>query len=193
MQRQSLVSFFLHSGLVSAAAAAVFAGQFEPISLAKNDFFLKEGSISDQYLFLESGCMRAFAIDTEGNEITTNFCSSGTVVFEVSSFFNRTKSQENIQALTNCSGWYIDYATLNHLFHTMPEFREFGRSLLVSGFAALKNRMLSMITATAEERYEKLLQTNPSIFQTAALKHIASYLGVTDSSLSRIRKKFAKQ
>ena len=75
----------------------------------------------------------------------------------------------------------------------MPEFREFGRSLLVSGFASLKSRMLSMITATAEERYEKLLQTNPSIFQTAALKHIASYLGVTDTSLSRIRKKFAKQ
>lgn len=193
MQRQSLVSFFLHSGLVSADAAVVFAEQFEPISLSKNDFFLKEGSISDQYLFLETGCMRAFAIDTKGNEITTNFFSKGTVVFEVSSFFNRTKSKENIQALTNCSGWNIDYATLNHLFHAMPEFREFGRSLLVSGFASLKNRMLSIITATAEERYEKLLQTNPSIFQTAALKHIASYLGVTDTSLSRIRKKFAKQ
>lgn len=193
MQKQQLTLFLQASGLITAPAAATIANSFLPLTIAKNEYFLKEGKCCDQYLFLETGCMRAFAFDTAGNEITTNFCGSGSVVFEVSSFFNRTASKENIQALTDCSGWYINYATLNHLFHAMPEFREFGRSLLVGGFAALKNRMLSMITETAEERYEKLLQNNPSVFQTAALKHIATYLGITDTSLSRIRKKFTKQ
>ncbi|HEY0751463.1 MAG TPA: Crp/Fnr family transcriptional regulator, partial [Chitinophagaceae bacterium] len=72
--------------------------------------------------------------------------------------------------------------------HSIPEFREFGRSILVRGFSNLKLRMLSMITETAEQRYASLLQHNPEIFQYAPLKYIASYLGITDSSLSRIRK-----
>ena len=74
----------------------------------------------------------------------------------------------------------------------MPEFREFGRSILVNAYAQLKQRMLGMIQQSAEERYAYLLQTNPDIFQHAALKNIATYLGVTDTSLSRIRKEFAK-
>ena len=136
--------------------------------------------------------MRAFAHDTEGNDVTTAFYSDNQVVFEVSSFFNRTISKENIQALTDCEGWYISYEQLNMLFHSLPEFREFGRSILVKGFAALKNRVLSMITETAEERYAQLLKNNPEIFKYAPLKTIASNLGITDTSLSRIRKEFAK-
>jgi CRP-like cAMP-binding protein len=142
---------------------------------------------------LENGFMRAFAYDTAGNDITTNFYEGSQVVFEVSSFFNRTKSQENIQAITDCEGWVITYEELNYLFHALPEFREFGRHLLVKGFALLKTRMLSMITETAEERYKRLLNHNAEIFQYAPLKYIASYLGVTDTSLSRIRKEFSKK
>ena len=137
--------------------------------------------------------MRAFACDTDGNDITTNFYSSNQVVFEVSSFFTRTISKENVQATVDCSGWYITYEQLNDLFHSLPEFREFGRAVLVKGFSSLKARMLSMITETAEQRYDMLLQNNPEIFQHAALKHIASYLGITDTSLSRIRKEFSKK
>jgi CRP-like cAMP-binding protein len=114
-------------------------------------------------------------------------------VFEVSSFFNRSISKENIQATADCTGWFITYEQLNNLFHALPEFREFGRSVLVKGFATLKTRMLSMITETAEQRYDALLKTNPEIFQHAALKHIASYLGITDTSLSRIRKEYSKK
>ncbi|MEO6631596.1 MAG: Crp/Fnr family transcriptional regulator, partial [Mucilaginibacter sp.] len=117
----------------------------------------------------------------------------GQIVFEVSSFFNRTRSKENIQALTDCEGWFISFEQLNNLFHDLPEFREFGRGVLVKAFAALKNRTLMMITETAEERYAFLLKTNPEIFQHAPLKNIASYLGITDTSLSRIRKEFSKK
>ena len=192
MYNQQLIQLFYNSGLVSLPKATEIASHFSQKLIPKNQFFLVEGNHCNEYLFLEKGFMRAFAHDTEGNDVTTAFYSDNQVVFEVSSFFNRTISKENIQALTDSEGWYISYEQLNMLFHSLPEFREFGRSILVKGFAALKNRVLSMITETAEERYAQLLKNNPEIFKYAPLKTIASYLGVTDTSLSRIRKEFAK-
>jgi CRP-like cAMP-binding protein len=193
MSNETLIEFFRNTNLVSLSGANEIAGQFTYKPFTKNQFLLTEGKIANEYLFLQKGYMRAFAHDTEGNEVTTGFYSPGQVVFEVSSFFNRSRSKENIQALTDCEGWYITYEQLNNLFHALPEFREFGRAILVKGFAELKTRMLTMITETAEERYEQLLKTNPEIFQQASLKNIASYLGITDTSLSRIRKELAKK
>jgi len=193
MTKQKLIQFLNRSNLVSLTTAEKIADTFSPKEISRNNFFLKEGKISNEYFFLETGFMRAFAHDTDGNDVTTNFYSGNQVVFEVSSFFNRSISKENIQATADCTGWFITYEQLNNLFHALPEFREFGRGVLVKGFATLKTRMLSMITETAEQRYDALLKTNPEIFQHAALKHIASYLGITDTSLSRIRKEYSKK
>ena len=193
MRQEKLILFLQSTGFINQQKSEEIAAYFSPYVISWNEYFLKEGTICNTYLFLENGFMRAFAYDTAGNDITTNFYEGSQVVFEVSSFFNRTKSQENIQAITDCEGWVITYEELNNLFHALPEFREFGRHLLVKGYASLKTRMLSMITETAEERYKRLLNNNAEIFRHAPLKHIASYLGVTDTSLSRIRKEFSKK
>ena len=166
---------------------------FEEITFAKGDYFLKEGGISNCYMFLEDGFMRAFTFDPDGNDVTTNFYKKGQIVFEVSSFFKRERARENIQALTDCRGYAIDYAELNRLFHAIHHFREFGRMILVKGFIALKERTLSLINQTAEERYASLMNSNPEIFQYAPLKTIASYLGITDTSLSRIRREYQRK
>ena len=192
MTRDKLITFLRQPGFISAQKAEEIAGRFLEKEIAKGDLFLKAGQLSNEYLFLDSGYMRAFAIDPEGNEVTTAFYSPNNVVFEVSSFFTRSASMENIQALSDCSGWYINFNTLNDLFHGLPEFREFGRNILVQGFTALKARTLYMITESAEERYLRLLNKNPEVFQQAPLKCIASYLGITDTSLSRIRKELSK-
>lgn len=167
--------------------------QFAEKHLVKNEFLLKAGQIADSYLFLESGYLRAFAEDVAGNEVTTAFYGPGQMVFEVASFFDRSRTHESVQALTDCHGWFITYAQLNKLFHALPEFREFGRAILAKGFSGLKQRMLSTITETAEQRYRVLLAEHPELFQHASLKHIASYLGVTDTSLSRIRANLYKK
>ncbi|MFL9483493.1 Crp/Fnr family transcriptional regulator [Chitinophagaceae bacterium LWZ2-11] len=193
MNKKKLTEFFQSADLVTLSDAGKITQHFNQKIILKNDFFLNEGKICNEYLFLESGFMRAFAYDTNGNDITTGFYSQYKVVFEASSFFNKTASLENIQALTDCECWYITYAQLNALFHELPAFREFGRHILVKGYTSLKVRMLSMITETAEQRYINLLNTNPEIFQYAPLKNIASYLGITDTSLSRIRKEFSKK
>lgn len=188
MEPRTLNQFFEERARFTKPVTEDVISRFHEISISKNEFLLTEGQVCNQYLFLESGFMRAYTYDVDGNDITTGFYAAGQIVFEVASFFNRMPSAENIQAITNCHGRYISFNELNDLFHTLPEFREFGRSVLVKGFAALKVRMLSMINQTAEQRYAALLQNSPEVFKHTPLKHIASYLGITDTSLSRIRK-----
>lgn len=191
--KASLHQFLQQTRHIPADIAAEIVDRFEEKIIARNELHLREGQVCNEYLFLEEGYMRAFAYNTEGMDVTTNFYTPGQVVFEVSSFFKRTPSKENIEALTHCRGWYISYEQLNALFHGIPAFREFGRAVLVNGYASLKTRMLAMITETAEERYTHLLNNNPAIFQHAPLKNIASFLGITDTSLSRIRKQFSQK
>lgn len=192
-QSNLLLHFFQSTHYFSAQQATEIVQQFVEKEIARHELLLREGQVANEYFFLETGFMRAFVHDVDGKDVTTNFYTPGQVVFEVSSFFNRVPSRENIQALADCKGWYITYEQLNHLFHAIPEFREFGRSILVKGFSTLKNRTLSMISETAEKRYENLLKSNPDIFQNVPLKYIASFLGITDTSLSRIRKEFSKK
>ena len=192
-EKEYLHQFFENSGKVNSIKSREIAEYFEEKIIAKGNYFLREGQVSNEYMVVEKGFMRSYSFDPDGNEVTTAFHNNGYPVFEVASFFNRSPSKENIQALIDCQGWTITYEQLNMLFHSITEFREFGRSILVKGFASLKMRMLSMITETAEERYSSLLKSTPEIFQYAPLKQIASYLGITDTSLSRIRKEMMKK
>jgi len=192
-EKEKLLHFLQNSGKINAIKAEEIGNYFDEKEIAKNELFLKEGQVNNEYLILEHGFMRAFSFDITGTEVTTAFYTGDQPIFEVASFFNRSPSKENIEALTSCKGWVISFEKLNMIFHSIPEFREFGRYILVKGFASLKLGMLSLITETAEERYTALLQFNPEIFQNAPLKYIASYLGITDTSLSRIRKEMMKR
>lgn len=193
MNREPLINF-IQSNLSAPRDTIInIAHQFEEREYCKNDFFLKAGKVSNDYLFLVEGFMRAYTIDTEGNEVSTYFYPKNRVVLEVTSFFMRTASMESIHALTDCKAFHLTFDQLNNLFHTLPEFREFGRKILVKEFSAYKQRTLSLINKTAEERYTELIATNPEIFKYAQLKQIASYLGITDTSLSRIRRDFSKK
>ncbi len=173
--------------------ANFFAKQFEPILLSKNEFLLKEGKISKVTHFLESGFIRSFTLDTNGNEVTTNIFSAPCFVNDFLSFFKQQPTKENIQALTACNLFRMNYDDIQVYFHSFPEFREFGRIMLVTNYSLLHERILGMIKDTAEIRYLKMLEQHKDIFKNVPLKIIASYLGITDSSLSRIRKEIAQK
>ncbi len=189
----ALIRFFQSVHPSSEAIAREIAAHFHPASYKKGAFFLEEGKRSHEYLFLEEGIMRSYLFDTEGSEVTTNFYTPGNVVFEAASFFQHIPSPESIQALTDCNAWKITYDELNAIFHALPAFRETGRAILVRTLVSLKVRTLSMINKTAEQRYAALLHSQPDIFRHVPLKYIASFLGVTDTSLSRIRKEFVQR
>ena len=190
--REQLVQFILSIFSMPLGQAEEIASHFTEKEFAKNELILKRGRTCNEYYFLADGFARAYTHDLDGNDVTTAFYQSNQVVCELFSFFKRIPSQENIQAMTTCKTWYLSFDGLQLVFHTLIPFREFGRTILVNSYASLKQRMLSMLHQTAEERYSQLLKNNPDVFQYAQLKQIASYLGVTDTSLSRIRKEFAK-
>lgn len=189
MEKIKLINFILSIVQIPKEDAEEITKYFQFFRIKKGDFILQAGNISDDYIFLQDGLIRSFLFDLEGNEVTTDFYLENNVAFEITSFFNRTPSETNMEAVTDCIGFKINYDSLNQLFHSKPAFREFGRSILVKEFIASKKRNYAMINQTAEDRYKNLLLTKPQILKHAPLKHIASFLGITDSTLSRIRAK----
>lgn len=165
---------------------------FERMSLAKGEYLLKQGRVSGYYVLL-NGHMRAYTTNDAGMEITTNFYTGERVVFEGLSFFLRQPSQENIVALTDCEGYYISFDALNVIFHEVPAFREFGRAILVKEFIAAQQQKLAFFNQTAEQRYLQLMNHSKDLMQVAQLRHIASFLGITDTSLSRIRRALSRK
>lgn len=163
------------------------------VEMEKGALLLERGQVSNDYYVLESGLVRSYLFDYEQREITTSFAGVGDVVIEVASIFQRVPTEDNIQCLTDCVLWKIEFDRFQELFHRIPAFREWGRNWMAYELYRSKIRATEMITLPAFRRYQQLLERHPQVLQSAPLKHIASFLGVTDTSLSRIRKDFAHQ
>jgi CRP-like cAMP-binding protein len=164
--------------------------QYERVEFNRNYFFIEEGNTANFYFFIESGFARSYVIDLEGNDITTKFFSATDILIDWHSYFLKTKCRENVQAITACVAWKISFENFMKLF-SIEAFREVGRTRLVNNYFELKNHSVSIIADAAKERYLNLLKSKPDIIQNVPLKQIATYLGITDTSLSRIRKEIA--
>jgi len=154
----------------------------------KGDCLIRINEASNHYFILKSGMARAQVFDFKGNDITTQFFVSGSIVIAPLALFKQTLPLENVFALTDCEVWAIHFKDFQYLFEKNIELAEWGRLWMAEEITKLKIRSVEMITHDASSRYWNLLKTKPEILQIAPLKHIASYLGVTDTSLSRIRK-----
>lgn len=157
-------------------------------TFAKDELILAKDQVLESYYLLEKGVVRAFVNDMDNNDITTEFFIDGDIVIIPSSLFQQIPSQETLQALTDCAVWEIKYDDFQEVFRSIPGFAEWGRLWFTYQLFTLKQRSLDMITISATGRYLKLSREKPQILQTVPLKFIASFLGITDTSLSRIRK-----
>jgi CRP-like cAMP-binding protein len=191
MNRDKIQNYIQATIQMPTEKAKILADKFELLELPKHELLLTENKLSKNTYILESGFIRSYTLDNTGNEVTTNIYSPFCFINDVLAFFKQQPASENFQALTPCKLWQMSYEDVQTNFHSIPEFREFGRMMLITNYATLKERMLGMIKDTAENRYLKLMQQHPDIFQNIPLKIIASYLGITDTSLSRIRKDIA--
>ena len=133
------------------------------------------------------------SIDIEGNDITFNLYATTDVVIDYPSIFFFAPTRENIQALTDCVCWEISFESFQELFNDITSYREHQRGLLVGSYFALKQHSISLIADQAKDRYLRLLKEKPHIIQNVSLKHIATFLGITDTSLSRIRKEISTE
>ncbi|MBP7498499.1 MAG: Crp/Fnr family transcriptional regulator [Chryseobacterium sp.] len=164
----------------------------QKLTFKKGEFFLKENEVSNEYFILESGVARSFVFDIDNNDITINFFTEFDIVIEASSIFQRIPSMENIQAETDCVVWKIDFENFQEMFLTIPALAEWGRAWMSYQLFYLKQKSVEVITKSATERYLDLIKVKPEVLKFAPLKNIASYLGITDTSLSRIRKEIIK-
>lgn len=191
MSNQFLTEHIFKRENFSPDELALILAQFKKVELKKNDYFIEEHKIANYYFFLESGFARSFAIDLEGNDITTKFFTPKDIIIDWHSFFLKIPCREYVQATTSCVAWKITFENFMKLFK-IEAFREVGRTRLVNTYFTLKNHTLSMIAEQAKDRYLHLVKTQPEVIHNVPLKHIATYLGVTDTSLSRIRKDILK-
>ena len=169
-------------------ALKAFVTSFKKRIFLKNDFLITEGDISNELYFIERGIFRHYHYTDDGKEATACFLKEDNFAFEVVSFFTRTPSQEIMQAVEDSVVYVLDYRTLQQLYLSHPQLERFGRMLVEEQFAEFKKIVLSQLRETAEERYLKLLKEQPDLFQRVPLKHIASFLGINNTSFSRIRK-----
>ncbi len=161
-------------------------------TFAKDELILAKDQVLESYYLLEKGVVRAFVNDMDNNDITTEFFIDGDIVIIPSSLFQQIPSQESLQAVTDCEVWEIKYDDFQEVFRSIPGFAEWGRLWFTYQLFTLKQRSLDMITISATNRYLKLSKEKPQILQTVPLKFIASFLGITDTSLSRIRKEIVR-
>lgn len=190
IKKNLLNNIFANSKLTNDEKERVI-NSFTKVIFKKGDFLFKENQTLNHYYFLEKGFARSFIFDYNGIEVTTKFYSESNIVIDWTSFMLRTPTQENFQANSECICWRLNYKDFQDLFNSIEGFRETGRTRFAMSYLELKKNRLSIISNTAKERYLLLLKEHPEIINNAPLKHIATYLGVTDTSLSRIRKEIA--
>jgi len=171
---------------------------YELISKAhvKMDFqqgtlLLEIGKIAHEFYIIEEGLARSFLYDYNGNETTTGFYCPKEILIESLSLFQRIPSKENFQAITDVVAWKIEYEIFQELLNKTEGLREWGRTWATSQLFVLKQHSISVLTMSATDRYLALIHERPQIIKQSPLKYIASYLGVTDTSLSRIRKEIS--
>jgi CRP-like cAMP-binding protein len=161
------------------------------IEFQQGSMLLEIGKIAKEFYIIEKGLLRSFLYDYNGNETTTEFYCSNEILIESFSLFQRIPSKENFQAITDVVVWKIGYDTFQELLQNIPGFREWGRTWATSELFTLKQRSINVLTMNATDRYLTLIKERPQIIKQSPLKYIASYLGITDTSLSRIRKEIS--
>ena len=160
---------------------------FEIKTIKKGEFFLESGKICRKMAFIESGYLRMYDI-ADGKEITFWIGSDGKFITSLSSFVFESQNFWNIQALTDCTLFVINRKKHFELCKQQPKWLEFDNLLLAHSFALLEQSMFSQLHTTAQQRFENLLKEEPALFNNVPLQHIASMLGITPESLSRLRK-----
>ncbi len=164
---------------------------FIPKKLRKKRFLLQDGDICMFTAFLEKGLLRSYSIDNKGNEHILQFGMQGWWTADLYSFLTGEASEYNIEALEDSELLLITKSSWDLLLNEVPAFERYFIILIQNNLIATQRRLMGTMTTTAEERYTKLLQDFPDIIQRVPQHMIASYIGVTRETLSRLRSQIA--
>lgn len=164
---------------------------FIPKKLRKRQYLLQEGDVCRYTAFVEKGMLRTFTVDEKGNEPILQFSLEGWWIADLYSFLTEEPSIYNIEALENCELLLITKSSWDELLEKVSAFERYFRILIQNNLIATQKRLMSSLNETAEEKYKKLIENFPGCLQRVPQHMIASYLGITPETLSRIRGQLA--
>lgn len=175
-------------GIVDSSELKQISSFFELQSIKKGEFYLKEGKLSKELSFVQSGLMRIYA-DLEDKEVTQWISSKGYFITDLSSFVFETPSRWSIQALVNSQVYTISKENYEKIGRIIPAWHQLEKLFIVRCFSIMEDRIFSHLSMTAEERYVFFFENNRELFNQVPLMYIASMLGMTPETFSRVRKK----
>lgn len=167
----------------------VAIGQFfQPTTLKKGDYFLETGKASKQLSFIQSGMLRIY-VQTEDKEVTQWISTKGFFVTDLAGFVFETPARWTIQALSDVELFTINREDYINISKLVPKWHELEKLFIARCFIMLEDRIFTHLSMTAEERYNFFFEHNKELFNQVPLQYIASMLGMTPETFSRIRKK----
>ena len=166
---------------------------FKEEELLKNEYFAEENKTSRQIAFLKTGVVRAFFINQEGKDYNKQFFVGQSIIGAYSSLLTGNTNLIAQQALTDCVIYTCDYKSLIALFDECPDLERFARKMAEHYFLEKEKKEIEIVMLDASQRYILFQKEFPTLEQLISQFHIASYLGVSATQLSRIRKKFTSK
>ncbi|ASU32190.1 Crp/Fnr family transcriptional regulator [Mucilaginibacter xinganensis] len=160
--------------------------RFKSRKVKKNDFLLSEGDTCKDLVFVQEGCLRLYYVANE-IEVSVWFAFKNSSAIDIYSFISEKPSGYFLQAIEDSEILYLPKTELNKLYHTHPKMQEMMRCFWEDAMLTLLDRFTALQRDSAEQRYLNLL-TQPPYIQKIPQKYLASFIGVTPTSLSRIRK-----
>lgn len=157
----------------------------------KGTLILKASEIADQIYYTCEGCLRAFHINNQGKEHTIQFAIKGWWITDFTAFFSTSQALLNIEVLQDATLFKLSAKDRDYIMAIIPKIQTFTRLKLELAYTSLQKRVLSNLSQTATERYIEFMELHTDIEKIVKNYHIASYLGITTESLSRIRKELA--
>lgn len=166
---------------------------FIPKKLRKKQSLLQEGDVCIYNAFVEKGILRSFSIDEKGNEHIVQFAIEGWWITDLASFLTNSNSIYTIEALEDSELLLLTTEARDALMNQIPMFERYQRLLLQNAYIANQARINSALTETAEDKYLNLGKAYPGIVKRVPQHMLASYLGFTPETLSRVRKQISKK
>lgn len=162
------------------------------VTYRAGDYILKEGQVCNKACLVVKGLARSYYI-IEGRDITSRFMDEGFIITSWISYYTQQPGNEFIVAMEETTITCVEYTDIKKLYTEFPEFNIIGRKQAEYGFYLAEQRTQILRKHTAEEKYKFFLDTHPSLLQRVPLKNIATYLGMNEETLSRVRSKFHKK
>ncbi|KMQ65173.1 cAMP-binding protein [Chryseobacterium angstadtii] len=184
-------SFFRNFGVFSEQEISDIQLLFETRKVSKNDFFVQEGDHCREIAFIVSGIFRSYYISDDGKDITYCFRFPDQLMAAYSSFISDTPSRENMQAITDSHLMVLKKEAIDTLVKDDLNWTKFLKMIAEEEYLELEKRFFLLQRDTAARRYETLLDNQPDYVQKIPLQYLASYLGITQRHLSRIRKEIS--